>query len=95
MGTSWYEKVQEFKSPLHVVAAFLLRSRETQLAKVSQLNQQIDDLRAQVEQEQQKLQHQQREIDTLRQRAVEAEKQRDQAQQSVNPPEDPPIGTHG
>jgi flagellar motor protein MotB len=95
VGTSWYEKVQEFKSPLHVVAAFLLRSRETQLAKVSQLSQQVGELQSQIEQQQQRLSQQQQQIDTLRQRAVEAEKQRDQAKQSVNVPEDPPIGTHG
>ena len=95
MGISWYEKVREFKSPLHVIATFLLRSRETQLEKVRKLSRQVDELRSQVEQQQQELQQKQKENDTLRQRAVEAEKQRDQAQQSVNLPEDPPIGTHG
>ena len=95
MGISWYEKVREFKSPLHVIAAFLLRSRETQLAKIGQLRQEVDELRSQVEQQQEQLQQQQEKIDTLTQRAVEAEKQRDQARQSVNLPEDPPIGTHG
>lgn len=95
MGISWYEEVREFKSPLHVVAAFLLRSRETQLAKVSQLSRQVDELQSQVEEQQRQLQEKQEEIDTLTQRAIEAEKQRDQAKQSVNLPEDPPIGTHG
>jgi hypothetical protein len=95
VGISWYEKVKEFKSPLHVIAAFLLRSRETQLAKVSQLSQQVDELQSQVEQQQQQLQEKQEEIDTLMRRVIEAEKQRDQARQSVNLPEDPPIGTHG
>ncbi len=95
MGTSWYEKVQEFKSPLHVIAAFLLRSRETQLANVRQLSQQVEEFQSQIEQQQQQLQQKQEEIDTLAKRAVEAEKQRDQAKHSVNLPEDPPIGTHG
>ena len=95
MVISWYEKVKEFKSPLHVIAAFLLRSREAQLAKVSQLSQQVDELQSQVEGQQQQLQQKEEEIDTLTQRAVEAEKQCDQAKQSVNLPEDPPIGTHG
>jgi hypothetical protein len=31
VGTSWYEQVQEFKSPIRVVAAVLL-SRETQIS---------------------------------------------------------------
>lgn len=95
MGISWHEAVREFKSPLHVVAAFLLRSRETQLAKVSQLRQQVDELQSQAEQQQEQLQQQQEEIDRLTKRAIEAETQRDQAKQSVNLPEDPPIGTHG
>ncbi len=42
MSVSWYEKVREFKSPLHVIAAVLLRSRETQLEKCSQLSQQVE-----------------------------------------------------
>jgi outer membrane murein-binding lipoprotein Lpp len=95
VGTSWYGKVKEFKSPLHVVAAILLRSRETQLGKVSQLSQLVAELQSQVEQQQRQLQQKQKEIDALRQRAVEAEKQLDQAKQSVNLPDDPPIGTHG
>ena len=95
MGTSWYEKVKEFKSPLHVVAAILLRSRETQVAKVNELSRQIADLQTQVEQQQQQLQQQQQEMEALQQRAVEAERERDRARQSVNLPEDPPIGTHG
>lgn len=95
MGTSWYGRVNEFKSPLHVIAAFLLRSRETQLAKVTLLSQQVAELQSQLERQQQELEQKQEEIDTLTQRAFEAEKQRDQAKQSVNLPEDPPIGTHG
>jgi flagellar motor protein MotB len=78
-----------------VIAAFLLRSRETLREKVGQLSQQVDELQSQVEQQQQQLQEKQEEIETLRQRAIEAEKQRDQARQSVNLPEDPPIGAHG
>jgi len=38
VGTSWYEKVKEFKSPVRVVAAVLLRSRETQNARICELN---------------------------------------------------------
>jgi hypothetical protein len=95
VSVSWYEKVREFKSPLHVIAAVLLRSRETQLEKCSQLSQQVDELQAQVEQQTRQLRQKQEEIDRLMQRAVVAEEQRDQARQSVNLPEDPPIGTHG
>jgi len=95
VGTSWFKEVKQFKSPLHVVAAFLLRSRQTQLAKGRQLGQQRAELQLQVEQQQRQLRQQQQEIETLRQRAVEAEQQLEQAKQSVNLPEDPPLGTHG
>ena len=95
MGTSWYERVKDFKSPLPVIAAFLLRSRETQLARAEELSQQVDELRSQVEQQQEQLRQKQQQIETLSQRVAEAERQLDHAQQSVNLPEDPPIGTHG
>ena len=95
MAISWYEKVKEFKSPIHVIAAILLRSRETQVAEVRRLSQQVAELQSEVEQQQQQLQQQQQRIETLTQRAVAAEKERDQAKISVNLPEDPPIGTHG
>ena len=95
MGTSWYETVKEFKSPIRVVAAILLRSREAQTAKVSELSQRIADLQSQLDQQRRQLEEQQQRIEALQQRAVEAERQRDQARQSVNLPEDPPLGTHG
>lgn len=95
MGTSWYEKVKEFKSPIHVIAAVLLRSRETQAGKVCELSRRIAELQSQLDQQQQQLQQKQQRIEALEQRAVEAERQRDQARQSINLPEDPPLGTHG
>ena len=95
MVISWYEKVREFKSPTHVIAAILLRSRETQIAKVGELSQQVAELKSQLEQQQQQLQQQQQQIETLTQRAADAEKQCEQAKRSVNLPEDPPVGTHG
>ena len=95
MATSWYEKIKEFKSPSRVIAAVLLRSRETQAAKVCELSQRIAELQSQLDQQQQQLQQQQQKIEGFQQRAVEAERQLAQAKQSVNIPEDPPLGTHG
>jgi len=95
VGISWHNKAGEFKSPRHVIAAFLLRSRETQREKARQLSQQVEELKSQIEQLQRQLQQKQQENDTLARRVAEAERQRDQARQSVNLPEDPPIGTHG
>jgi len=95
VGTLWYEKVKKFKSPIRVVAAVLLRSRETQKSRVCELNQRITELQSQVAQQWQQLEEQQRRMEVLQQRAVEAERQQDQARQSVSLPEDPPLGTHG
>ena len=66
VAISWYEKVKEFKSPIHVIAAILLRSRETQVAEVRRLSQQVAELQSEVEQQQQQLQQQQERIDYLR-----------------------------
>ena len=38
-----------FKSPVQVVAAFLLRSRETQVKSCEELQREVDDLRQQLE----------------------------------------------
>jgi len=96
VGTLWYKKVKEFKSPIRVVAAVLLRSRETQKSRVCELNQRIAELESQgAQQPQQQLEEQRQRMEVLQQRAVEAERQRDQARQSVHLPEDPPLGTHG
>ena len=73
MGTSWYEKVKQFKSPARVVAAILLRSREAQNARICELNQQIAELQSQVARQQQQLEERQQRIEALQQRAVEAE----------------------
>lgn len=95
MGTSWYEMVREYKSPVHVVAAVLLRSRETKAAEVCRLSREIDELKSQLEQQEKRLQEQQQRIEVVTERAVKAARLLDQARQSVNLPEDPPIGTHG
>ena len=44
MGTSWHEKVKEFKSPARVLAAILLRSRETLSSRIVELNERIAQL---------------------------------------------------
>ena len=39
MNVSWYQRAKEFKSPAHVVGAFLLRSHETLRAENRRLRQ--------------------------------------------------------
>ena len=93
MVTSWYQKTKEFKSPTYVVAAFLLRSRETQVVINRRLREEMKELEAQLDQQTQ--QRQQQEINALRQQVAELQKELDEAKQSVNLPEDRPVATHG
>ena len=95
MVTSWYAKAKEFKSPAYVAAAFLLRSRETQAAISRRLREEMEELNAQLDRRAQQGQQQQQEINDLRRQVAELQKERDEARQSVNLPEDRPLGTHG
>jgi len=93
--TSWYEKAKEFKSPTHVVSAFLLRSRDTQAAENRRLREELKELNAQHDRQAQTCRRQQQQIDALRQQVAELRKECDEARQSVNLPEDRSLGTHG
>ena len=95
MVRSWYARVKEFKSPVYVVAAFLLRSRETQLKQNRRLREETREIKAQLERQAQQLQDQQQMINAWKQRAAKLEKQRDEARRSVHLPEDRAFGTHG
>ncbi len=95
MATVLSSKVKQFKSPLRVVAAFLLKSRETQAAKNRRLAEQIEQHEAQRECDAKQRQRQQQQIDALKQQVAELQQKLDEARQSVNLPEDRPLGTHG
>ena len=95
MVTSWYQKTKEFKSPIYVVSAFLLRSRETQVAINRRLREEMKELKTQLDQQAQQRQQQQQEINAFRQQVAELQKELDEAKQSVNLPEDRPLATHG
>lgn len=95
MVASWHQKAKEFKSPTYVVAAFLLRSRETQVAANRRLREKGDELKAECDRQARQLRKQQQEIDALRQQVAELQKECDAAKQSLNLPDDPPIATHG
>lgn len=95
MGTSWYQKVREFKSPVHVVSAILLRSRETQLAINARLKEEIDELKSDREAAEECRRQQQQEIDRLKEEVRHLNQELEQAKQSVNLPSDPPLGKHG
>lgn len=95
MITSWYQKAKEFKSPAHVVSAFLLRSRETQAAINRRLHEEIKELQTRLDRQAHQRQQQEQEIKACRQQIAELRKELEKAKQSVNLPEDPPLGTHG
>ena len=95
MVTSWYQRTKEFKSPTYVVAAFLLRSREGQVAINQRLRKEIKELRTQLDRQAQQWQQQQQESNASRQQVAELRKELEEARQSVNLPEDRPVATHG
>lgn len=95
MAISWYQKAGEYKSPWPVVAAFLLRSRETRVRQNRELTDENERLRSQLERQQRQIDEQQRELDSLQGQRDELGRQLDLAKRSVNLPQDPPMGTHG
>ena len=95
MATSWHKQARNYKSPWTVVAAFLLRSRETHRARNQELREQLRQRDEQHEHDARRIAQQQRKIEELRQRCGELEQERDAARQNVNLPADPPVTTHG
>ena len=67
MVTSWIEQAKQFKSPLSVVAGFLLRSRETQAERAKSRTQEIQQLKKTLDQ------HQRRTIGEQREQLAEEE----------------------
>jgi len=76
-----------------VVAAFLLRSRETQVATNRRLQAEIAELKTRLEQQARQEQRRRQEIDSLRQQVAGLRNQLAEAKQAVNLPDDPPLGT--
>lgn len=95
MSISWYAESKKFKSPIHVVAAFLLKSRGTQVANNRRLSDKIKELQQERDKQDQERQQQQQEIDRLQQRERELQRQLDKARRTITLPKDPPIHTHG
>jgi len=95
VSLSWTERVRQFKSPLCVVAAFLLRSRETQATRARELAEENRRLKQLVEQQQAALVHQSRELAQKNVRIAELEKEN--ARLRTQPPvlpHDPPLPHH-
>jgi hypothetical protein len=95
VSSSWYAKAKKFKSPTYVVAAFLLRSRQSQRELNERLREEIQQRTAECERQARQRHLQQQLIDDLMRRNAELEEQLDEARQAVNLPEDRPLATHG
>lgn len=96
MSVSWTERAKNFKSSLSVVAAFLLKSRETKAAKCRRLREVIVALKQQLQQKTQLQLRQEQEITQLKLHIQKLEmRQTGPASQVPALPADPPVGAHG
>ena len=95
MVTSWIEQAKQFKSPLSVVAGFLLRSRETQAERAKSRTQEIQQLRKALEQQQRTIREQREQLAEQNSQIVrlQIENQR-LRKQPPTLPEDPPLPHH-
>jgi len=93
--TSCYMEVKKYRSPLPVVAGFLYASREKHSRRRRELLEENRDVKSQLEQARMQQSRQLQIAARLRDRIQTTEQERDLAKQSLNLPEDPPIGTHG
>ena len=95
MGLSWTGSGLDFKSPLRVVARFLLRSRETKAQKCRELKQQLTAAQQTIARLEAETQQQGEEIHSLQQQSRRLEDEnRKQAQTKGPLPDDPPLKKH-
>lgn len=95
MGVSSFIRVGLFKSPVRVVAAFLLRSRETQAQRAREKSQEIEDHKRIQQQQQRVIENAEEELAQKRLEIAQlrAENQRLRQQPPVLP-HDPPLPHH-
>ena len=96
MGASWFERVRRFKSPVRVVSAFLLRSRETHARACQERKREVADLCQQVRAQTAAQTRLEQQNEELRQQVRRLEEEREErANRAWELPPDPPLGTHG
>lgn len=95
MGTSWTNRTVCFKSRLPVVAAFLFRSRETQVARRRALRSECNDLRQELKQLNRKVARLEKENRELRRRMRVLSAERTEVVPTAVTLRDPPLGSHG
>lgn len=95
MVVSWIEKAKQFKSPLLVVAGFLLRSRETQAKRARARTLEVQELKKVVEQQQRTIDQQREELERKDAKIAQLERERQQLrQQAPLLPADAPLPKH-
>lgn len=93
MVTSWIEKAKQFKSPLSVVAGFLLRSRETQAKLAKNRRQEIQQLKEVIEQQQNTIREQREQLAEKNEQIARMKNEQMLTQPPILP-EDPPLPHH-
>lgn len=95
MVASWIEQAKQFKSPLSVIAGFLLRSRQTQAERAKNRTQEIQQLKKTLEEQHRSIQEQREQLaqQNLQIARIEIENQR-LRQQPLLLPDDPPLPHH-
>jgi hypothetical protein len=93
MAVSWLIQAQQFKSPKHVIAAFLLESRELHKRNNKTLQKKNKQLQAEI-QSQNKIIQKQNDHNKSLQRQLQ-QMQIDSENQTIRLPVDPPVGQQG
>jgi len=95
VGVSCYHRVRNFKSPVRVVAAILLRSRETQAKRARQRTQKIQNLKTILRQQDRILREKDEQRTAQRRRIAELEAENETLRkQPLQFPDDPPLRCH-
>jgi hypothetical protein len=95
VGVSFFIRVGLFKSPIRVVAAVLLRSRETQARRASEKSLEIENLKRINEQQQRVIASQEQDLAEMRSLVVRLEAENQQQRgEPTKLPHDPPLPHH-
>ena len=95
MGLSSFIQLRSFKSPVRVIAAFLLRSRDTQAKRALEKSREIENLKRINERQERTIANMEQDLAAMKLRVAElrAENQRQREQPAVLP-YDPPLPYH-
>ena len=95
MVTSWIEQAKQFKSPLAVIAGFLLRSRETQAKRARNRTQELQQLKKILDQQSRTIREQRDQLAEMNSQLARIQSENRQLrQQPTRLPDDPPLPHH-